>query len=218
MPVRWTGEHLGESLPHVMTERLPRSFYRRDVVAVARALLGQRLVRTVRGCRLTGLIVEVEAYLGVEDQAAHTYNGRHTARNATMWGDGGHAYVYFTYGMHHCVNVVAGRSGQPVAVLLRALAPESGTDQMRRHRTKSRRDIDLCSGPAKLCQALRIDRRLDGSDLVAGDLLFIEKVRHRAHAAKQILARPRVGVDYAGPWAARPLRFFLKDNPHVSRR
>ena len=101
-----------------MSDCLERSFFRRGVVQVARALLGQRLVRVVDGCRMAGLIVEVEAYLGIADKAAHTYNGRHTARNASMWGDGGHAYVYFTYGMHHCVNVVASRSGQPVGVLI----------------------------------------------------------------------------------------------------
>ena len=201
-----------------MTDRLNRAFYRRHVVRVARALLGQRLVRVVEGERLAGLIVEVEAYLGVRDRAAHTYNGRRTPRNASMWGDGGYAYVYFTYGLHHCLNVVAGGREQPVAVLIRALEPVQGQKQMRQHRTQALRETDLCSGPAKLCQAMRIDRGLDGCNLVAGDRLCIEKVRSRAFPSRMVVVRPRVGVGYAGDWAARPLRFFLKDNPHVSRR
>lgn len=198
-------------------DRLGRSFYRRDPVAVAKALLGQRLVRVLDGQRLAGVIVEVEAYLGVADRAAHTYNGRRTARNESMWGDGGHAYVYFTYGMHYCLNAVAGTRGHPVAVLLRALEPVEGLEVMRKHRAKARRDTDLCSGPAKLCQAMAIDRRLDGHDLVSGSELFIERVRRRAHPLSMIVRGPRVGVAYAGAWARRPLRFYLKGNPHVSR-
>ena len=200
-----------------MPPRLARSFFYRDVQQVAKALLGQRLVRLVDGHRLAGLIVEVEAYLGIPDKAAHTCRGRRTARNESMWGDGGHAYVYFTYGMHHCVNAVAGWRDQPVAVLLRALEPTEGHEQMYQHRKKARRDTDLCSGPAKLCQAMRIDRCLDGIDLVKSDCLFIEKTRARSYPASRIVARPRVGVDYADEWAAKPLRFYIKDNPHVSR-
>ncbi len=196
-----------------MAKRLPRSFYRRDVVRVARALLGQRLVRIFRGQRLAGLIVEVEAYLGIPDQAAHTYDGRRTPRNQTMWGDGGHAYVYFTYGMHHCVNIVAGEVEKPVASLVRALEPVEGLDVMRRRRKRA----DLCSGPAKLTQALAIDRRLDGADLVTGRDLFIERVRNRALPASRIGVSPRIGIDYAGEWKNKPLRFFIRDNPHVSR-
>lgn len=200
-----------------MSGRFERSFFHRGVVQVARALLGQRLVRVVGGRRVAGLIVEVEAYLGIPDRAAHTYNGRHTARNASMWGDGGHAYVYFTYGMHHCMNVVAGKAGQPVAVLLRALEPVEGLEQMRRHRKKARRDTDLCSGPAKLCEALGIDRKLDGTDLVRGQSLFLERVRQRAYPSSLISMTERIGVDYAGDWAVQPLRFYLQGNPHVSR-
>lgn len=200
-----------------MSERLERSFFRRGVVQVARALLGQRLVRVVDGCRMAGLIVEVEAYLGIIDQAAHTYNGRHTARNASMWGDGGHAYVYFTHGMHHCMNVVASRSGQPVGVLIRGLEPVEGLETMRRYRKKARLDTDLCSGPAKLCQSLRIDRKLDGVDLVRGKSLFLERVRRRAYPSSRIVVSSRIGVDSAGDWAGKPLRFYLRENSHISR-
>src|SRR5690606_2172802 len=146
-----------------MSNRLPREFFLRDPVAVARSLLGQRLVRVANDVRTAGLIVEVEAYLGVPDKAAHTSGGRRTPRNESMWGVGGRAYVYFTYGMHHCLNVVVGEAGHPVAVLLRALEPTQGLDAMRRRRPRARRDRDLCSGPGKLCQAMAIDRQLDGA-------------------------------------------------------
>lgn len=184
---------------------------------MARALLGQRLVRVLNSNRLAGTIVEVEAYLGVKDKAAHTSNGRRTRRNESMWGDGGHAYVYFTYGMHHCMNVVASTADDPVAVLIRALEPTEGIEQMHRHRRAARRDADLCSGPAKLCQALKIDRRLDGVDLVSSGSLFIEQVRRSPLPASRIALGPRIGVSYADDWADKPLRFYIKDNPHVSK-
>lgn len=207
-----------------MSDRLPRSFYRRDVVTVARGLLGQKLIRVLRGQAISGLIVETEAYLGVIDKAAHTCNGLRTARNASMWGDGGHAYVYFTYGMHHCMNIVAGCEGEPVAVLIRALEPVEGIEQMHQHRCVSRRscktplkNTDLCSGPAKLTSALGIDLSLDGVDLVRGSALFICRMRARAHRRSAIVVTPRIGVSYAGQWADKPLRFVLKGNKHVSR-
>jgi len=187
-------------------------------VTLARALLGQRLVRIDHGRRLAGTIVEVEAYLGVIDQAAHTYNGRRTPRNEAMYGEGGTAYVYFTYGLHHCLNVVAQSQDHPEAVLLRALEPTEGLEVMRPRRAAARRDADLCSGPAKLCQALRIDRALNGMDLRSGDALFLEQTRRRALPGRQIAVGPRVGIDYAGAWRDKPLRFWVRGNPHVSRR
>ena len=214
------------------TFRLDRAFFRRDPVTVARALLGQRLVRVLpEGRRLAGVIVETEAYLGIPDRAAHTFGGRHTPRNASMWKDGGHAYVYFTYGMHFCMNVVTEGPrkppGNPTAVLLRALEPTEGLDLMAAQRGLARAPrfdihhphsvIALCSGPAKLCQALAITRDLDGIDLVTSDTLFIERLRSRAYPTRQIAATPRIGVAYAGPWAQRPLRFHLHHSPHVSR-
>ncbi len=208
-----------------MPPRLTRKNYRRDPVVLARALLGQRLVRVLdrpQGVRLAGTIVEVEAYLGEPDKAAHTCNGRRTPRNASMWGDGGHAYVYFTYGMHHCMNVVASVVDDPVAVLIRALEPTEGLERMYTHRQAARCDTDLCSGPAKLCQALKIDRKLDGHDLAAGGSLrggslFIEQMRKTPLPASRMVVCPRIGVSYADEWADKPLRFYIKDNPHVSK-
>ncbi|HRP88386.1 MAG TPA: DNA-3-methyladenine glycosylase [Gammaproteobacteria bacterium] len=200
--------------------RLSHKFCQRDPVRLARALLGQRLVRVLDdGTRLAGRIVETEAYLGVVDRAAHSYGGRRTARNAAMWGPAGRAYVYFVYGLHHCMNVVAEGVGQPTAVLIRALEPLEGLERMRVHRAGKRaadrlRDTDLCSGPAKLAQALALDRALDGADLVAGDTLFLE--RGAAVAPRRIVAAPRIGVAYAAEWADQPLRFYVAGNPHVS--
>jgi DNA-3-methyladenine glycosylase len=197
--------------------RLPTSFYRRDPRAVARALLGQLLVTTLGGRRTAGIIVETEAYLGAIDKAAHTYGNRRTARNESMWGEAGHAYVYFVYGMHHCVNVVAGSAGDPVAVLLRALEPVEGLQTMFERRAAARRPLDLCSGPAKLCQALGITRELDGADLQHDPSIGIERLRKRALAAGRIGSGPRVGIDYAEEWRHEPLRFWMRGSPHVSR-
>ena len=144
---------------------LPRSFYRRDSRAVAPELLNKLLVRDEG---IVGRIVEVEAYAGGLDPGSHAYRGR-TARNATMFAPPGHLYVYFTYGMHFCANVVCGQEGEGTAVLLRGLTPLEGLDHMRASRRRARTDKDLCSGPAKLCQAFAIERSFDGADLVTGD-------------------------------------------------
>ena len=185
-----------------------------DPVTVARNLLGQRLVRVEGGKRLAGIIVEVEAYLGAVDRAAHTYGGRRTPRNESMYLRGGHVYVYFTYGMHHCMNVVCGERDEGVAVLLRAIEPTEGLDLMFARRAAAKRPRDLCSGPAKLTRAFGIDRSQDGLDLRVSRELFIERRRGRA----TITSTPRIGVDYAGPWAKRRLRFLISENVHLSRR
>jgi DNA-3-methyladenine glycosylase len=205
-----------------MSRRLPRSFFTRDAVTVARELLGKRLVRVEDdGSRTSGIILETEAYLGPDDKAAHTYRGRRTPRNQSMYAIGGTAYVYFIYGIHDCLNVVAGRVDQPVAVLLRALHPEEGIERIRERRPAARRDRDLCSGPGKLCAALGISRQLhDGLDLTTSPVLRIEPTTSRGRSTPplDIVACPRIGVAYAEGWADAPLRFFIKDHPAVSRR
>jgi DNA-3-methyladenine glycosylase len=199
--------------------RLTRRFYRRDPITLAKGLLGKVLVRRFPdGRTLSGRIVEVEAYLGVPDRAAHSFGGRRTARNASMWLDGGHAYVYFTYGMHWCLNVVAERDGIPSACLIRALEPLEGLFEMRRRRavkvpSERLRDIDLCSGPAKLTQALGIDGELDGADLVEGDSLYIVR---GGRAPRTVATSARIGVGYAKEWASKRLRFFVAGSPNVS--
>ncbi len=204
---------------------LPASFYRRpDVSRVARGLLGKFLFTRLDGGRCGGRIVEVEAYAGVEDRASHAHGGRRTARNESMYGPGGTAYVFFCYGMHSMFNVVTGAEGVPDAVLVRALEPVKGLAVMTRRRglKPGRRPADsrglpyaLTAGPGALCRALGITRALDGLAL-DGRRVWIEDRGVRVPASR-ILARPRVGVAYAGEHAGWPLRFSIRDSPWVSR-
>ncbi|MFI4898049.1 MAG: DNA-3-methyladenine glycosylase [Phycisphaerales bacterium JB059] len=203
--------------------RADRDFYAHDSITLAQRLLGARLVRlTESGDRLSGTIVETEAYLGPEDACAHSYKGRRTPRTEPMFAVAGTAYVYFTYGMHHCMNVVAAEEGQPQAVLIRALEPVEGLEHMARRRSSPRRPpeklrpTDLCSGPGKICQALAIDRSLSGVDLVADERLFIEPAPAGPIAARDLVNDARVGVGEATAWAFRPLRWHIRGNPHVS--
>jgi DNA-3-methyladenine glycosylase len=194
--------------------RLRRGFFARDTLVVARALLGQRLVRVLDRERLAGRIVEVEAYIGEEDLASHARFGP-TARNAPMYGAPGHAYVYFIYGMHHCLNVVTGRAGYPAAVLIRALEPVEGIATMRARRGQGRALPLLTNGPARLCQALGIDRRFDGADLCAPDaLLFIE--RDATVPDDAIASGPRVGVRGDERALTVPWRFYVRESRYVS--
>lgn len=179
---------------------LPRRFYDRDTALVARELLGKLLVHVVGGEARVARIVETEAYLGPHDLAAHSARGL-TPRTAPMFGPPGHAYVYLVYGMHHCFNVVTEREGHAAAVLVRAVEPVANVSG----RTQ---------GPGLLCRALAIDRGLSGHDLLADDL-FIARPPRPEHVV--VVRRPRVGVDYAGAWARRLLRFYIRGNPWVSR-
>jgi len=160
--------------------------------------------------RLSGRIVEVEAYLGGEDPASHGYKGR-TARNAVMFGPPGHLYVYFTYGMHYCANVVCGEEGESAAVLIRAVAPRPPLDPLYARRPAARRDRDLCSGPAKLCQALGIDRTLNGVDLVRGVVRLVDD--GVAPPARPARSR-RIGIREA---VEHEWRFAVPGDPNVSR-
>lgn len=194
--------------------RLERDFFARDTLVVARELLGQRLVRLLEGKRLSGYIVEVEAYIGEEDQASHAHPGR-TARNATMYGPAGHAYVYLIYGMHHCLNIVTDREGYPAAILIRALEPVEGIEEMRARRG-NRPLTQLTSGPARLCQALAIDRRLDGADMCAPEAhLFVE--RGTPVPDESVATSPRVGVRGDEVALTVPWRFYIHGNSYVSR-
>ncbi|CAN5289521.1 DNA-3-methyladenine glycosylase [soil metagenome] len=160
-----------------------------------------------------GRIVEVEAYAGPEDLAAHSARGQ-TARNAVMFGSPGYLYVYLIYGLHHCMNVVTGPGDKPEAVLIRALEIDDGLEVARGRRGPKSSDVRLASGPGNVGRALAVDRTLNGSDLCAGPI-WIEP---RGGTSPTVSSGPRVGVDYAGPWAARPMRFWIADDPHVSRR
>jgi DNA-3-methyladenine glycosylase len=201
--------------------RPSREFFRRPADEVAPDLLGMLVVRRLAdGQRLAGRIVEVEAYLGEIDRASHAYRGRRTRRNESMYAEGGTAYVYFTYGMHHCFNVVCLPAGTPGAVLVRALEPLQGLAEMRRRRGAiARRDRDLCSGPGKLCRALGVDLALDGTDLTRGRALWVEMDPRAGDGPRpRIVRAARVGVESAGAWARRRLRWLIAESPHVSVR
>ena len=189
---------------------LPRGFYRRDPRKVAPDLLNKVLVASDGR---SGRIVETEAYCGAVDAAAHTFRGK-TARNATMFGKPGLLYVYFTYGMHWCCNPVCGEEGEGVAVLLRALAPLDGLDAMRAARPGCRVDRDLCRGPARLCQAMGIARAQDGVDLVRGVGGFTIIDDGMPPPGDPVVS-PRVGIRHA---AEHPWRWYVRDDPHVSRK
>ncbi len=180
-------------------KQLPRRFYDRDTTTVAQELLGKHLVHVVRGVGRVGRIVEVEAYLGPHDRAAHSSKGL-TPRTTMMFGPPGHAYVYLIYGMHHCLNVVTEPEGHGSAVLIRALEPV-------------RNITGKTSGPGLLCKALSVDRSLNGADLL-GYRLYIADAGTKDF---RINNRPRIGVDYAGAWARRLLRFYIRGNAHVSK-
>ena len=181
--------------------KLPRAFYDRDTITVARDLLGKHLVHVARGVERIGRIVEVEAYLGPHDLAAHSARGL-TERTQVMFGPPGHAYVYMIYGMYFCMNVVTEREGHASAVLLRAVEPVTNIEE----RTQ---------GPGLLCRAMRIDKRLNGHDLTGNNFYITTPTKSEPMV---IVKRPRVGVDYAGHWARRHLRFYIKGNPFVSKR
>lgn len=198
------------------SRKLSRRFYElKDTVTVARNLLGKLLVvPDASGQRISGMIVETEAYLGIDDRAAHSYGGRRTARNEVMYGRAGHVYVFFVYGMYYQFNVVTGPPDHPHAVLIRAIEPVEGVEIMRERRGKMQ-DRNLTSGPGKLCIALGIDRSLNGADL-RGKQVWLEN--YRVLEPDQITTGPRIGIDYAGEDAARPWRFLLKDHKFVSKR
>ena len=199
-----------------MTGRsLPRSFYLQPTLRVARALLGKILLHDAPDGVAAGRIVDVEAYRGPGDRAAHSFGGRRTARNEVMYGPPGHAYVYFIYGMHYCVNVVCQPRDVPEAVLLRGLEPIEGEALMRRRRALAD-DAPawrLCRGPGSLCQALGIAREQNGGDLVHGALRLLDAA---AVPATRVARTPRIGVAYAGAHAARPWRFAVRESLAVS--
>jgi DNA-3-methyladenine glycosylase len=192
---------------------LDRAWFDRPAPDLAVDLLGARLVHLGDEGTVGGRIVEVEAYLGPEDLAAHSARGR-TARNATMFGPPGHLYVYLIYGLHHCLNVVAGPGEKPEAVLIRALEIDDGVALAATRRGPRVPFSRLASGPGNVGRALAVDRSLDGADLLTGPVL----IRPRSGAAPPIGSGRRIGVDYAAAWAARSLRFWIAGDPHVSRR
>jgi DNA-3-methyladenine glycosylase len=181
-------------------QKLPREFYDRKTIEVARDLLGKWLVHVSDGLERVGKIVETEAYLGPHDLAAHSARGL-TPRTKIMFGPPGFAYVYFIYGMYFCMNVVTEREGHASAVLLRAVEPIKNVE-------------GRSCGPGLLCRAMEIDRRLNGHDLLSDDFYIAAPANMEVF---KMVKGPRIGVDYAKHWARRHLRFYIKGNAYVSR-
>lgn len=188
-------------LIHTSMQKLSRSFYDRDTILVAKELLGKYLVHVANDIERVGKIVEVEAYLGPHDLAAHSSKGL-TKRTQVMFGPPGHAYVYLIYGMYYCVNAVTEREGHASAVLLRALEPIKNIE-------------GKTSGPGLLCKAMHITKHLQGHDFTSDDFYIAADTETKPVS---IVKRPRVGVDYAKHWAKRHLRFYIKGNPFVSKK
>jgi len=191
---------------------MDREFFQRETLIVARQLIGKLLVRTMGNCRIVGIIYETEAYDGEKDLACHAHSGK-TDRNAVMYEDGGHAYVYFTYGMHWMFNCVAGSIGYPAAVLIRAVHPVEGIDHIRRQRAPIQEKY-WCNGPAKLTEALSITRELNGVDLCAWDSPI--HVEHGFSVPDAwISSTPRIGIQNTPePWKSKPWRF-IADLPKL---
>lgn len=198
-----------------MNKKLPQTFYlREDTTKVARELLGKLLiVPSESGERVSGMIVETEAYLGTIDKAAHTFGGRRTPRNEITYAAGGHVYVFFVYGMYFQLNFVTGDIDRPHVVLIRAVEPVEGIEVMRERRGPMP-DKNLTSGPGKLCIALGIDRSLNG-ELLTGNRIWVEE--HKKIPKSQISAGPRVGIDYAEEFIEKPWRFWMNQNQYVSK-
>jgi DNA-3-methyladenine glycosylase len=195
--------------------KIQREFYvRSNTIRIARELLGKLLVVPDEfGNRVSGMIVEVEAYMGVTDKAAHTYGGRRTPRNEITYSIGGHAYVFFIYGMYNQLNIVTGPAEHPHVVLIRAVEPVEGIEAMRDRRGVMP-DKNLTSGPGKLCIAFDIDRSLNGEDLL-GERIWLEDFKK--FPAKDIAVGKRIGIDYAEEDAEKPWRFWVRDNMFVSK-
>ncbi|OGU36798.1 MAG: 3-methyladenine DNA glycosylase [Ignavibacteria bacterium GWB2_35_6b] len=197
-------------------EKLPTKFYIRNVLKVANNLLGKTLVINRKGKILSGKIVEVEAYDGSCDEAAHTFNGK-TKRNEVMFEPGGLLYVYFTYGMYHCANVVTGKKDERTAVLLRALEPVEGIEEMALNRfgkkqITEKQKLNLTSGPGKLCMALGINKSLNGISLIGDEIYILD---NKKNPKDKIVTATRIGITKSKelPW-----RFYIKDNPYISKK
>ncbi|MEJ5165600.1 MAG: DNA-3-methyladenine glycosylase [Thermoanaerobaculia bacterium] len=189
---------------------LPQEFYKNKTILIAKQLLGAYLVRTLDNKRLVGKIVETEAYLGFKDPACHSYKGK-TERCKVMFWEGGHFYVYFIYGFYHCLNVVTEKEGVPEAVLIRALEPVEGVEIMRKLRKGKK---NLTSGPGVLCEAFKIDRSFNGHPVWEKPLQIFKPLNRDF----KIVQKERIGVDYAGEAKRWKLRFYIKNNPYVSKK
>lgn len=212
--------HEFEMKESIDMEKLDRRFFNRDALIVARELLGKVLVHEIKGEKVSGKIVETEAYVGIEDKAAHFYGGRRTPRVEITYGEAGFSYVYLIYGMYHCFNIVTGEEGSPQAVLIRGVQPLDGLERIAHNRfglpynqLNRKQTLGLTNGPGKLCRALAIGKDCNATDL-CGDRLYVEEGQHEAF---QIATAKRIGIDYAEEARDYPWRFYIEDNRYVSK-
>jgi len=193
---------------------LDKDFFNQDTQKTAQELLGKTLVRIVDRKVLTGIICETEAYIGLQDKASHASRGR-TKRTETMFGESGVWYVYMIYGFYYCLNIVTEKKDYPAAVLIRAIEPKRGIKIMKENR-KTDNIRNLTSGPGKLCQAMGIDKKDNGTSAFKKDKLYIQEGIKIPE--NNIVKTKRIGVDYAGVWKDKPLRFYIKNSEYVSRK
>ena len=193
---------------------LKKEFYRRDAVTVAKELLGKILVKEKDGVLFKGRITETEAYMGAVDKASHSYGNRKTKRTEVMYKEGGYSYIFLIYGMYECFNVTTAETGNPEAVLIRAVEPVENIELMKEIR-KVKKDKDISNGPGKLTKALRISREDNGVDVTAGKNIWIEDDGCKI---ENITETTRIGIDYAEEDAEKPWRFFVADNIFVSKK
>ena len=195
--------------------KLDYDFYQNDAVTAAKDLLGKIIVREINGQKIMTKIVDTEAYMGAEDKASHAYNNKKTKRTKTMFGKGGLAYIYLIYGMYHCFNVVTAVKDDPHAVLIRAVEPVDGLELIKKNRNiKSSNIEDLTNGPGKLSQALKIDKSLDGCDLVKSNKLYLLDQENNDF---KVVAAPRVNIDYAEEYKDKLWRFYIRGNKFISK-
>lgn len=209
---------IDRSEPTHVFSPLPTTLFASTALEASPRLLGQTLVRRTEIGEIRSRIIETESYGGIEDKGSHAYGNRRTKRTEIMFGPGGQAYIYLIYGMYHCLNVVTGETDNPQAVLIRAVEPLTEEDERRMRffrKIKSKKTADLSGGPGKLCRALDIDKSLNGCRLtVPTSPLYLEEGDDPA--ALQIVCGPRINIDYAEEYVAKPWRFFIKDHPYVS--
>jgi len=189
-------------------KRLQRSFFVRHTLTVARGLLGKILIRKIGNGKLAGRIVETEAYIGPKDKASHSYNGKITPRNKTEYLEGGHIYIYLCYGMYWQLNITTTGEGEPECVLIRAVEPVDATGLSL---------VNITNGPGKLCRWLKLDKSFNEEDLSESKRIWLESGRDTIEKS-QIVATKRIGIDYAGSWAQKPWRFYIANNPYVSKK
>ncbi|SMB87967.1 DNA-3-methyladenine glycosylase [Desulfonispora thiosulfatigenes DSM 11270] len=201
--------------------KLTREFYSRDTLTVAKELLGKHLIHKVEGVERIGEIVEVEAYGGIIDKAAHSYQGKRTKRTEVMFGEAGHAYVYLIYGMYHCLNIVTSTIDNPEAILIRALKPISGIPQISQDRygkidsdLTKRQYLNLLNGPGKLSKGMAITKEHNGIDLCADTLYLVDP----GQTKEKIVTSPRINIDYAEEAIDYPWRYYFADNPYISKK